>query len=144
MTDMISRADAIAAITQADKDCRGAEGARDNIRAIPAASVADPAQIRADALREAAKKATSFLVGDPLNGVPLRNPMAHEVADAILAMIPTPPAVSDDVAALEAEIARLTDLCDCDCDNDDCLRCAHYPTILEQKSAAIAKLKGGA
>ena len=63
--------------------------------------------------------------------------------DLTAKLIPTPPAVSDDVAALEAEIARLTDLCACDCDNDDCLRCAHYPTILEQKSAALAKLKGG-
>lgn len=30
-----------------------------------------------------AKLATSFLVGDPANGVPLRNPMAHEIAAAI-------------------------------------------------------------
>lgn len=43
------------------------------------------AATRAEALREAAKKATSFLVGDPQNGIPLRNPMAHEVADTILA-----------------------------------------------------------
>lgn len=31
----------------------------------------------------ASKKATSFLVGDPAKGVPLRNPMAHEIAEAI-------------------------------------------------------------
>lgn len=30
-----------------------------------------------------AQIATSFLVGDPNNGIPLRNPMAHEIADAI-------------------------------------------------------------
>lgn len=40
-------------------------------------------QARADALEEAANKATSFLVGDPSAGVPLRNPMAHEIATAI-------------------------------------------------------------
>lgn len=34
-------------------------------------------------LEEAANIATSFLVGDPANGIPLRNPMAHEIADAI-------------------------------------------------------------
>ncbi len=45
------------------------------------------AKIRADALREAATKATSFLVGDPKNDIPLRNPMAHEIAAAILALI---------------------------------------------------------
>ena len=44
------------------------------------------AQVRAEALEEAAKLATSFLVGDPKNGVPLRNPLAHEIADAIRAM----------------------------------------------------------
>ncbi len=42
--------------------------------------------IRAEALEEAATKATSFLVGDPKNGVPLRNPLAHEIADAIRAL----------------------------------------------------------
>ena len=42
--------------------------------------------VRAEALEEAAKLATSFLVGDPKNGVPLRNPLAHEIADAIRAL----------------------------------------------------------
>lgn len=46
------------------------------------------ADAEAKALRMAAKKAASFLVGDPLNGTPLRNPMAHEIAAAILNMIP--------------------------------------------------------
>ena len=32
-----------------------------------------------------ARLATSFLVGDPKNGVPLRNPMPHEIAAAIRA-----------------------------------------------------------
>lgn len=35
-----------------------------------------------------ARDATSFLVGDPANGVPLRNPMAHEVAERIRALTP--------------------------------------------------------
>ena len=35
-----------------------------------------------------AKKATSFLVGDPLNGVPLRNPTANEIATAIRLLLP--------------------------------------------------------
>lgn len=33
-----------------------------------------------------AAKATSFLIGNPHNGIPLRNPMAHEIATAIRAM----------------------------------------------------------
>ena len=50
------------------------------------AALADDA---ARAMREtAAWKASSFLVGDPKNGVPLRNPMAHEISDAIRAIDP--------------------------------------------------------
>lgn len=45
------------------------------------------AEVRKATLMEAARKATSFLVGDPANGIPLRNPMAHEVEVAILALI---------------------------------------------------------
>jgi hypothetical protein len=44
---------------------------------------AERATIRNAALEEAASKATGFLVGDPFEGVPLRDPMAHEIADAI-------------------------------------------------------------
>lgn len=51
---------------------------------------------------------------------------------------------SPDVAALEDEIAKLSDLCDCDCNDDDCVRCSHYPAILDQKRAALARLKGSA
>ena len=43
-------------------------------------------------LEAAAKKATSFLVGDPAEGVPLRNPTPHEIADAIRALAQTAPA----------------------------------------------------
>ena len=46
---------------------------------------------RREALEEAARKATSFLVGDPANGIPLRNPMAHEIAAAIRALAASPP-----------------------------------------------------
>jgi hypothetical protein len=45
------------------------------------------AQVRREALEEAAKAATSFLVGDPMNGVPLRSPMAYEIAEAIRSLI---------------------------------------------------------
>ena len=54
------------------------------------------ADTRAKALRDAATKATSFLVGDPQNGIPLRSPMTHEVADAILAMTDKPIMSGDD------------------------------------------------
>lgn len=49
------------------------------------------AEVRKATLREAARKATSFLVGDPENGIPLRNPMAHEIETAILALIDKEP-----------------------------------------------------
>jgi hypothetical protein len=67
------------------------------------------AQARREALEEAAKKATSFLVGDPRNGVPLRNPMAHEIAAAIRALIDAPAPAK----RRSAEIARaaLAGLC---------------------------------
>lgn len=48
------------------------------------------AETREKALREAAEVATRFLVGDPAKGIPLRNPMAHEIAAAILALIGGP------------------------------------------------------
>lgn len=44
--------------------------------------ISTPAEMR----EAAALLATSFLVGDPKNGVPLRNPMAHEIAAAIRAL----------------------------------------------------------
>lgn len=42
--------------------------------------------IRNKALDEAAHKATSFLVGDPKNGVPLHSPSPHQIAAAILTL----------------------------------------------------------
>ena len=38
-----------------------------------------------------AKEATSFLSGDPKNGIPLRSPTPHEIAAAIRAMPIVPP-----------------------------------------------------
>lgn len=52
----------------------------------------------AAAYEVAARKATGFLVGKPENGVPLRNPMAHEIAKAIRALAPAD--------ALAAQAAR--------------------------------------
>lgn len=49
------------------------------------------AAVRDEAYETAANKATGFLVGDPLAGIPLRNPMAHEIADAIRALKSAPP-----------------------------------------------------
>lgn len=40
-------------------------------------------ELVAAAYLDAARVPTSFLVGDPLNGIPFRSPMAHEVAGAI-------------------------------------------------------------
>ena len=136
--DMISRADAIALVAE-----NSIVNAIRAIRALPPAQVADPAQIREAALREAADMIGRIAEGYEAGGDGAIACGLYLTEGNVRALIPTPPAVSDDVAALEAEIARLTDLCDCDCDNDDCLRCAHYPTILEQKSADLAKLKGG-
>jgi len=48
--------------------------------------------------------------------------------------------LTQQIAALDLEIKRLSDLCDCDCDNDDCVRCSHYPTILENKRKERAVL----
>lgn len=41
-TDLIRRGDAIKAVTDADRDCRGAHGARENIAALPAHPVQEP------------------------------------------------------------------------------------------------------
>lgn len=44
------------------------------------------------------------------------------------------------IQTLREEIAKLETLCDHDCDNEDCLRCFHYPEILEQKRTALRAL----
>ncbi len=41
-TDLIRRGDAIKAVTDADRDCRGAHGARENIAALPAHPAQEP------------------------------------------------------------------------------------------------------
>lgn len=50
---------------------------------MPPAPVPVISTTRAQAIEEAAKVATSFLVGDPANGVPLRSPTPHEIASRI-------------------------------------------------------------
>lgn len=51
--DLIRRGDAVLAVTAADKECLGANDAREFIRALPAASAED---VRAGALKEAAAR----------------------------------------------------------------------------------------
>lgn len=41
---------------------------------------------------------------------------------------------------LRDEIKALIDACDCDCNDDDCLRCSHYPAVLEEKRKELAAL----
>jgi hypothetical protein len=36
------------------------------------------------AVEACAQKATGFLVGDPLNGIPLKSPNPHQIAEALL------------------------------------------------------------
>lgn len=61
------------------------EARLDYERRILAAEVAGVKSEKA--MREAAAHmATSFLVGDPANGVPLRSPSPHQIADAIRAL----------------------------------------------------------
>ncbi len=67
---------------QRDRAIALAEKAQDRlIEAMDRAGAA-----RDKALEDAAMKATGFLVGNPEHGQPLRNPMSHEIADAIRAM----------------------------------------------------------
>jgi hypothetical protein len=69
-------------------------------RRILAAEV-DGVKAEKEMREAAARKATNFLVGDPANGIPLRAPMPHEIADAIRAL---PLKLdSEDAAALRAE-----------------------------------------
>lgn len=56
------------------------------------------------ALEEAANTATGFLVGDPLAGIPLRNPMTHEIADAIRALKSAPPQPAEQPSASPSEL----------------------------------------
>lgn len=48
--------------------------------------------------------------------------------------------VTPEEAALEEQIEKLRNLCDCDCDDEDCVKCAHYPAILEQKKDELARI----
>lgn len=57
-----------------------------HLATVAAFIAARDARIKAETVEAAAKVATSFLVGDPKNDIPLRSPMAHEIATAIRAM----------------------------------------------------------
>lgn len=59
-----------------------------------------------DGIEAAARKATSFLVGDPKNGVPLRNPMPHEIADAIRTLKRPAPSEAEKVERMAAAIKK--------------------------------------
>lgn len=50
----------------------------------------EPTPLCLRTIEACAKVATSFLVGDPANGIPLRNPMAHEIATKIRALASQP------------------------------------------------------
>ena len=67
---------------------------------------------------------------------------AEEVVRALPAVQPVTVQQADaqQIQTLREEIAKLETLCDHDCDNEDCLRCFHYPEILEQKRTALRAL----
>jgi len=81
--------------------------------------------------------------GDPVDVANFCMMLRHYEASTYREACNCQPQPSPDVAALEDEIAKLSDLCDCDCNDDDCVRCSHYPAILDQKRAALALVKGG-
>lgn len=49
--------------------------------------------------------------------------------------------MNDHIKTLERQIEELSNLCDCDCNDDDCVRCAHYPAILEQKKGELDRAR---
>lgn len=72
---------------------------REKVRAAMIGDPADSATRQLDGMADAAirivgetcaKAATSFLVGDPKAGVPLRKPLSHEIADHIRALTQEP------------------------------------------------------
>ncbi len=79
-------------------------------------------ELVAAAYLDAARVPTGFLVGDPPNGIPLRNPMAHEVAEAIKARTPDNARAAltardermkaEGAREAQAKIARLTEALD--------------------------------
>lgn len=119
--DLIRRGDAVLAVTAADKECLGANGAREFIRAIPA----DPV--------------TNAGCRQKLDGI--AGPwFAASAAWHRRAIPAVRVGVTPEEAALEEQIEKLRNLCDCDCDDEDCVKCAHYPAILEQKKDELARI----
>lgn len=76
-------------------------------------------ELVAAAYLDAARVPTSFLVGDPPNGIPFRSPMAHEVAEAIKDRTPDDASATltafgermkaEGAREAQAKIARLTE-----------------------------------
>lgn len=68
----------------ADQFAMPDEGAiREGAAKIEAALTAARRQGVREGVEMAARAATSFLVGDPHNGIPLRSPTPHQIADRI-------------------------------------------------------------
>ena len=98
MTDMISRADAIALIEDYLADTGSELEAWDIVQvlsALPAAQVADPAQIRAAALREVLALVRGYL--DAWDDATVNGSSISIICDAIEALIHTPPATRKEV-----------------------------------------------
>ena len=64
-----------------------------------------------------------------------------DVASAIRALPAAQVGVKPEESALEEQIEKLRNLCDCNCDDEDCVRCSHYPAILEQKKEELARIR---
>lgn len=106
--------------------------------------ISTPAQMR----EAAALLATSFLVGDPQNGVPLRNPMAHEIAAAIRAL-----PVAEHQAIRDRALEDAAQCCDAEADRcDDAVKwggqrryiqdCKAAAYAMRDRAAAIRAMKG--
>lgn len=66
---------------------------------------------------------------------------AQKTIDALAAIPAVRVGVTPEEATLEEQIEKLRNLCDCDCDDEDCVKCAHYPAILEQKKDELARIR---
>lgn len=96
-TDLIRRGDAIKAVTDADLECRGAHGARENIAAIPAPVV--PAEGLDALVKRAYRAANSCLTND--------DAIIRELAGAITALRTAPPVGIDHLRAAAVALAEV-------------------------------------
>ena len=83
--DLIRRGDAVLAVTAADGECLGANGAREFIRALPAASAED---VRAGALKEAQKALRDWQDSSNAERMPETAVTIGMAADVVAALIP--------------------------------------------------------